>query len=184
MTTALFVGRFQPFHKGHEHALRLLFKRFDKVVIAIGSVNRIDRNNPFSFEQRKKMVNAVLKKYRKRYRIIEVPDFPSDKKWAAYISRKTRFDVVVTRNAWTKRCFRGFKIIEQRPFRPDAYSATRIRRLIKDNKNWERVGGCGIAIIDLKTGYNFQELIEFKGKNLADLTEVVKAFNFTLTVPE
>ena len=30
----LFIGRFQPFHKGHEKILAYLFKRYSRVIIA------------------------------------------------------------------------------------------------------------------------------------------------------
>ena len=138
MVTALFVGRFQPFHKGHEHTIKSLLKRFDKVIIAVGSTNKTGSDNPFSFAQRKRMIDAVLKRYKKRYRIIEVPDFRSDRQWARYVTRKVRFDTVVTRNAWTSGCFSGHDIIRQEPFRPKTYNATRIRKLIANGRDWEK----------------------------------------------
>ena len=137
MKTALFVGRFQPFHKGHEYAIKSLFSKFDKLIVAVGSINRSDNENPYTFAQRKQMINAVLKNYRSKYKIIGIPDTTSDQQWVNNITKIAKFDIVVTRNAWTKKCFNGFSILGQRMLKPRIYNATRIRRLMRSNKKWE-----------------------------------------------
>ena len=105
-TKALFVGRFQPLHKGHLHAMRRILQRFDELVVAIGSINKADGGNPFSFGERKQMIRLALgKKLMKRARVIGVPDVGKDKKWAKSIAEKMDFDVVVTGNGWVRRCF-------------------------------------------------------------------------------
>lgn len=131
--TALFVARLQPLHKGHVYALKHLFKRYPKVVIAVGSINKKNSENPFSFQERREMLDAVLGGYKRRYNIIGIKDYKSDKKWLEEISRKARFDIVVTGNAWTKRCFIRHKIIKPGMLKPSIYNATRIRKLIRGN---------------------------------------------------
>ena len=37
MKRALFIGRFQPFHKAHLSDVKLALKECDKIIIAIGS---------------------------------------------------------------------------------------------------------------------------------------------------
>lgn len=141
MTSALFVGRFQPFHKGHEHAIKHLFERFDYIVIAVGSTKKPGRDNPFTFDQRKAMIDAVLDRFKNRYHVIEVPDVSSDDKWKKYILSKAKFDTVVSRNPWTIKCFRGFIIMEQPLFEPRLYDASKIRKLIrgKEKNKWEEL---------------------------------------------
>lgn len=57
----LFIGRFQPFHKGHEFVVREAFKHTSHLVLLIGSANRPrSPKNPFTFEERKLMVEAVF----------------------------------------------------------------------------------------------------------------------------
>jgi len=137
MAIALFIGRFQPFHKGHEYVIKSILKKFDKIVIVVGSINRSDDENPYTFAQRKQMINAVLKNYRSKYRIISIPDTNSDQQWVNNITKKAKFDIVVTRSAWTKKCFSGFSILEQRMLKPRIYNATRIRKLMRSKKKWE-----------------------------------------------
>jgi len=46
---ALFIGKFQPFHKGHLFALRQVLKKFDKVIIGIGSINVLNEKKSVYF---------------------------------------------------------------------------------------------------------------------------------------
>jgi bifunctional NMN adenylyltransferase/nudix hydrolase len=58
----VFVGRFQPFHKGHLHNVIEALNISDRLLIIVGSsFNSPNIKNPFSFEQRKKMIEEDLK---------------------------------------------------------------------------------------------------------------------------
>lgn len=140
MPTVLFVGRLQPLHKGHVHAIKNLFKKYDKIVIAVGSINKKNAENPFTFQERKAMLNASLKKYKNRYRIIGIADRRSDVKWKTELIRRGKIeesDIVVTANPWTARCFSDYNAIKPKLFNPKKYNATRIRKLINENKEWK-----------------------------------------------
>lgn len=140
MVTALFVGRFEPFHKGHEYAIKQAFKKFDKVVIGVGSINISNEQNPFTFEERKKMIKEILKNFEGRYEIIGIPDFFDDLEWRNYCMEKAKFDVVITGSSWVKRCFEGFKpVIKPKFLKPKKYNGTRIRALVAKNKRWENL---------------------------------------------
>ncbi|MBI2971312.1 MAG: adenylyltransferase/cytidyltransferase family protein [Candidatus Aenigmarchaeota archaeon] len=136
MAAALFIGRFQPLHKGHVFAAERLLQRYDSIIIAVGSINKHDEKNPFSFRERAAMLRAALPS---PCRIIGVPDMPSDAAWAALIQKKSRFDVIVTGNRQVQRCFTGYKTVRPNALKPKTYSATRIRALIKQGKRWEHL---------------------------------------------
>ncbi|MGQ4002200.1 bifunctional nicotinamide-nucleotide adenylyltransferase/Nudix hydroxylase [Francisellaceae bacterium CB299] len=58
---AVFIGRFQPFHKGHLHNIIQALKFSDRILINIGSsFNAPNIKNPFTFEQRKQMIKSDL----------------------------------------------------------------------------------------------------------------------------
>ncbi len=58
---AVFIGRFQPFHKGHLHNITQALKVGSKLLINVGSsFNAPNIKNPFSFEQRKQMIEFDL----------------------------------------------------------------------------------------------------------------------------
>jgi len=137
---ALFIGRFQPFHKGHLFALRQVLKKFDKVIIGIGSINVLNEKNPFTFEERKRMIKESLKNFKGKYKIIGISDFPDDLEWRNYCLKKANFDVVVTGSAWVKKCFEGIKpVVKPKFLERKKYSATRIRELIRKNEKWENL---------------------------------------------
>lgn len=59
---SLFIGRFEPFHQGHYHVVKKALEVSEKLVFLVGSANRARSiRNPFSFDERKKMIQADLK---------------------------------------------------------------------------------------------------------------------------
>ncbi|PIZ65626.1 cytidyltransferase, partial [Candidatus Roizmanbacteria bacterium CG_4_10_14_0_2_um_filter_36_9] len=100
--TALIIGRFQPFHKGHVYLLEESFKLAEKVIIGIGSINIDDENNPYSQKDVEEMIKNVLSDRQWADRVIQIigiPDFYDDQKWLEYINRNCLpFDVVISNN--------------------------------------------------------------------------------------
>ena len=140
---ALFVGRFQPMHLGHLKVIKWILKKYDKVIIAIGSSQESNTNkNPFTLEERKIMINNTLKNEgieEKKYEIFGIPDVHDDKAWVESILKKAKFDVVFTKNPWTKRCFKVFNIpVKEHPMF-DNISGSKIRKMIKNNENWQEL---------------------------------------------
>ena len=57
MGKGIVLGRFQPFHNGHAYLVEQALARFEKVTIAVGSAqDEWTVDNPFSFEERKDMI--------------------------------------------------------------------------------------------------------------------------------
>ncbi len=67
------LGRWQPWHKGHQELFKKAIKKTGQVVIMVRSMPSSD-NNPFSFKVIKKNINKALSKYKNKYIIIEVPN--------------------------------------------------------------------------------------------------------------
>src|SRR6185312_14489243 len=60
--TIVYIGRFQPFHNGHLITFRKAQELADHVLILVGSANVAPNiRNPWSFLQRKDMIEAMLK---------------------------------------------------------------------------------------------------------------------------
>jgi len=56
----VFIGRFQPLHNGHIHVINEALKRTEKLIVLIGSSNIAPSpRNPFTFEQRKVMIEQA-----------------------------------------------------------------------------------------------------------------------------
>ena len=61
MSTALFIGRFQPFHEGHLDAVKQILAENEQVIIGIGSSQESGTSrNPFDAQQRTEMITKAL----------------------------------------------------------------------------------------------------------------------------
>lgn len=85
----VFIGRFQPFHNGHKAVIDAALKQAKEVIVVVGS-SFAARNirNPFTFEERKAMIEAAFPdeapKLGKegRVKVVPVSDYPyDDNKW-------------------------------------------------------------------------------------------------------
>ncbi|MBI4173616.1 MAG: adenylyltransferase/cytidyltransferase family protein [Candidatus Aenigmarchaeota archaeon] len=138
---ALFAGRFQPLHNGHVHAIRQLLRQYDFVAIAICSPGRPDQANPFPFSARKRMLEATLRAYRGRFKVVSQRDMHDDQAWAQSIAGKAKFDVAVSGNPWVRNCFAaiGKRAVALHFLQPARYSGTRIRQLMQAGKRWQQL---------------------------------------------
>ena len=58
---SLFIGRFQPFHKGHQLIIKKIKNNFEKINIGIGSSQYHHTiTNPFTSDERKLMIKKSL----------------------------------------------------------------------------------------------------------------------------
>ena len=71
--TSIFIGRFQPFHQGHEKIFLKTLKNTGQVAILVMNSHNVGKKNPLSFQQVKKKINDRLKRYKKKYIIIKIP---------------------------------------------------------------------------------------------------------------
>lgn len=138
----LFIGRFQPFHKGHLKIVKDASKNYKEVIIGIGSSQYSNTNdNPFSKNERKDMIDNTLKKEGiKNYRIFFIPDIHNPPKWVEHVlSIVSDFDIVLSNNVFTEKLFseKGFTVKKTQLFNKERFSGNIIRRRIKNNKKWE-----------------------------------------------
>jgi adenylylsulfate kinase len=75
--TALFVGRYQPFHGGHRKLIESGLRRVGQVCIAVRDTHGTDHKNPLPFEAVKSRIEAALRQYCGRFHIIRVPNITS-----------------------------------------------------------------------------------------------------------
>ena len=71
--TAIFVGRFQPFHDGHKKLFLNALRKNKQVTILVMDSYKINNKNPFKFNFVKKKITESLKKYISKFIIIKIP---------------------------------------------------------------------------------------------------------------
>ncbi len=141
---AVFIGRFQPFHKGHLEAVKWILKDYGRVIIVIGSIQEsFTDKNPFTSFERKEMVEKVFFKEKiKNFEIFGIPDMPNDAEWTKSILEITKSDkkevVVFSENEWTRKSFEkvGVKVLNH-PFFFNELHATEIRKRIHEGGDWK-----------------------------------------------
>jgi len=139
---ALFVGRFQPFHKGHLQIIQSASKDYDEVIIGMGS-SQYDNTlkDPFTSDERKLMIeNSLEKTGVKNYRIVLLPDIHNYPKWVPYVvSIISDFNVVLSNSSLTKRLFseKGYLVKETPIYDRTRYSGKEIRRRIVNDEQWK-----------------------------------------------
>jgi len=72
--TALFIGRFQPFHGGHRRLIDEGFKRVGQVCIAVRDTQDVDDKNPLSFFDVSRRIEAALRPHAGRFVIVPLPN--------------------------------------------------------------------------------------------------------------
>jgi cytidyltransferase-like protein len=72
--TALFVGRYQPFHLGHLRLIEEGLRRVGQVCIAVRDTHGADTNNPLTFFAVKQRIEAALSAHAGRFVVIALPN--------------------------------------------------------------------------------------------------------------
>jgi adenylylsulfate kinase len=72
--TALFVGRYQPFHDGHRALIVEGLQRVGQVCIAVRDTGGTDINNPLGFEDVRARIEHSLREYEGRFSVLSIPN--------------------------------------------------------------------------------------------------------------
>jgi len=138
----LLIGRFQPFHLGHLDALRFALSKVDKLWIGLGSSNKpLQKNNPFSAEEREEMIlSSVDESMKPRIQIYFIPDLENHIKWIELIDTLVpKFDTVFTNDELTRHLYskRDVEVLPIQFVKRDILSGTNIRDMIISDQTWE-----------------------------------------------
>ncbi len=156
MVPALYIGRFQPFHNGHLDALKQIFAREEKVIIAIGSSNVSDTpENPYTALKRNAFIRGALAEfieYSGRYTIIEIPDINNNERWPAHVEELVKksvgdFGAVYTGSPLTKALFSQYSSHSVIDLKKNLeVSATEVRFKILNKEDWKAFVPKNVAI--------------------------------------
>lgn len=145
MTNGLFIGRFQPFHKGHLATVKFALEKVEHLVIVVGSAQKShEPRNPFTAGERIRMIKESLdidsETDVRRILIIPIPDTDVHSLWTHQVDMLVpKYDVVFANDLFTLMLFReqGVKAIEAPLYRRNEMRATEIRRRMAAEEMWE-----------------------------------------------
>ena len=154
MTTALFLGRFQPFHLGHLYVIKEALKEADKIIIGVAYNEGADKNeNPFSVKERIEMIDLALPANEvSNYTVFPVPDNEDDGRWVEELEALLpKFDVVYTSDKntfgekWVERCLKE-KYTMRKIKSISGIDGTAIREKIKNKEEWKSLVPKQVAV--------------------------------------
>ena len=140
----LLIGRFQPFHLGHLEALQFALSKVDKLWVGLGSSNKsVQKNNPFSAEERKQMIlSSIDNTMKEKISIYFIPDLDNHVKWIEKIDTIVpKFDIIFSNDELTKHLYskRSVQVIAIPFLNRNVLSGTNIRDLIISDQKWDNL---------------------------------------------
>jgi nicotinamide-nucleotide adenylyltransferase len=143
VTRGLYVGRFQPFHIGHQGAIKFALEKVDELVVVIGSAQYSHNSyNPFTAGERLVMVRRALQEAdidNARLWIVPVPDMHLHMLWVRAVEGYTpKFNMVFSNEPLTRRLFMeaGYPIENIPLFERKVYSSTYVREKMREGESW------------------------------------------------
>ena len=137
----LLIGRFQPFHLGHLEALQFALSKVEKLWVGLGSSNKpIQKNNPFSAQERQKMIlSSIDDSIKEKISIYFIPDLDNHIQWIKKIdSIVPKFEIIFSNDELIKHLYSKRSVkVDSIPFLDrENLSGTNIRDLIISDQNW------------------------------------------------
>ena len=141
MKKGLILGRFQPFHLGHLKLIKSIVNEQIEPVICIGSAQHsYTAENPFTVEERKKMIEEVMKDLDCKYSIFGIPDINNYDLYVSHLETFVpNFDIVYSGNPIVQRLFSeaGYTVIKVNLFNREVWEGSSIRLAMKEGGDWE-----------------------------------------------
>jgi len=139
---ALYIGRFQPYHLGHQSVIEEIASETDEVIICIGSAQRShELGNPFTAGERYLMIsNSLRDKCIANFYIVPILDVNWNAVWVSHVeSLIPPVEVAYTNNPLIERLFaeRGYDVRVPLMFNRKEYSGSEIRRRMLNGESWE-----------------------------------------------
>ncbi|MFL2941440.1 MAG: nicotinamide-nucleotide adenylyltransferase [Candidatus Poseidoniales archaeon] len=143
MKKGLVLGRFQPFHLGHLELIKSIVNEQIEPLICIGSAQYShSEKNPFTVEERKKMIEEVMKDLNCKYSIFGIPDINNYDLYVSHLETFVpSFDMVYSGNPIVQRLFAkaGYTVVKVNMFNREAWEGSSIRLAMKEDGDWESV---------------------------------------------
>ncbi len=139
----LFLGRFQPYHKGHHETVKRITAHVDELIIGVGSADRnYELENPFTAGERILMIQRSTSNIKIPIYTIPYEDIKNNALFPCNISALVPpFDTVYSNNPLVIQLFKERSIKVQKPALIDRkkYRGSKIRALIVKGEQWKHL---------------------------------------------
>jgi nicotinamide-nucleotide adenylyltransferase len=167
---SLFIGRFQPIHKGHIHTIKQILGKGEDIIIIVGSAQYSHTpDNPFTGGERVMLIRRALIDENlplDRITVVPVPDINIHPLWVAHVrSLVPYFDKAYSHNPLVKRLLEdgGVATDSTKLLERSTYSGKHVRDLIRwGNAEWESLVPAGV--VELIKKHNLHTRIQEVGE--------------------
>jgi nicotinamide-nucleotide adenylyltransferase len=143
MKRGFYIGRFQPYHNGHQSVLEHIADEVDEIIIGVGSAQLSHQvDNPFTAGERVLMITRSLAPLRCPFYVIPIEDIQRNALWVAHVRSMTPpFDLCYSSNPLVVQLFKEAGVRVQLPamYERDTHSGTEIRRRMLKGERWENL---------------------------------------------
>ena len=141
MKRGFYIGRFQPYHNGHQSVLEHIAGDVDEIIIGIGSAQLSHQiENPFTAGERVLMITRALSSLDRPFYVIPIEDIKRNALWVAHVKSMTPpFDLCYSSNPLVVQLFReaGTTVHSPAMYERETLSGTEIRRRMLGGDPWE-----------------------------------------------
>ncbi|MFB6070856.1 MAG: nicotinamide-nucleotide adenylyltransferase [Halanaeroarchaeum sp.] len=143
MTRGFYIGRFQPYHNGHQQVIAEIVSEVDELVIGIGSADRSHTmRNPFTAGERIMMITKALTELDLVTYVVPIEDINRNSVWVSHVeSMSPRFDVAYSNNPLVIQLFEeaGTEVRQSPMFERDVLKGSKIRRKMVEDEPWRHL---------------------------------------------
>ena len=143
MTRAFYIGRFQPYHNGHQYVLERIAEMAEEIIIGVGSAQLSHETaNPFTAGERILMITGSLKEIGIPLYVIPIEDIKRNALWVSHVrSMAPPFDLVYSSNPLVMQLFAeaGMRVESPAMYARELHSGTEIRRRMLKGEDWEQL---------------------------------------------
>ncbi|HDR73119.1 MAG TPA: nicotinamide-nucleotide adenylyltransferase [Methanoculleus sp.] len=143
MSRGFYIGRFQPYHCGHQSVLEHIAGCVDEIVIGVGSAQLSHEvDNPFTAGERVLMITRALESLDRRIYVIPIEDIQRNALWVSHVrSMSPPFSTVYTSNPLVVQLFAetGIDVVSPDMYERHTLSGTEIRRRMLNGEAWEHL---------------------------------------------
>jgi len=136
-----YIGRFQPYHNGHQSVLEHIAGKVDEIIIGVGSAQLSHHpDNPFTAGERILMITRSLNHFDCPFYVIPIEDLQRNALWVSHVrAMAPPFDICYSSNPLVLQLFReaGVKVQSPAMYEREILSGTEIRNRMISGEPWE-----------------------------------------------
>jgi nicotinamide-nucleotide adenylyltransferase len=137
----ILIGRFQPYHEGHQSMIERIADDVDELVLGIGSADQSHTTrNPFTAGERIMMITKSVAKTDIITYAVPIEDLNRNSVWVSHVqSMSPEFEIAYANNPLVVRLFKeaGIEVRSTPMIQREEFEGSEIRDRMRHEKNWE-----------------------------------------------